>query len=85
MFDQFKSEWRNNKMKNYFSRIIGEKLLTISEVHKATGISRGQLTSLYYKRTKGIQFETITKLCDYLQLPMSELLEYSPKQNEEGE
>ncbi|AEB29580.1 hypothetical protein CAR_c08870 [Carnobacterium sp. 17-4] len=66
-------------MENNFSRLVGERLLTISEIHVATGISRNQLTALYYRRTKGIQFETVKKLCDFLEIPMSELIEYQPE------
>lgn len=65
-------------MKNNISKIFGERLLTIAEVAEASGISRSTLTLIYYRKTKGIQFETIEKLCNYLQLPMSELFEYIP-------
>ena len=66
-------------MKNNISKIFGERLLSIAEVAEASGISRSTLTAIYYRKTKGIQFETIEKLCDYLQLPMSELFEYNPE------
>lgn len=66
-------------IKNNVSKVFGERLLTISKVSSETGISRTSLTSLYYRKNKGIQFETIIKLCDYLQIPMSELFEYEPK------
>lgn len=65
-------------MKNNISKIFGERLLTIAEVAEASGISRSTLTLIYYRKTKGIQFETVEKLCNYLQLPMSELFEYIP-------
>lgn len=63
---------------NNVSKIFGERLLSITEVAEATGISRAALTALYYRRTKGIQFETVMKLCDFLDVPLSELLEYKP-------
>lgn len=66
-------------MKNNISKIFGERLLSIAEVAEASGISRSTLTAIYYRKTKGIQFETIEKLCDYLQVPMSELFEYYPE------
>lgn len=65
-------------MKNNISKIFGERLLNIAEVAEASGISRSTLTLIYYRKTKGIQFETVEKLCNYLQLPMSELFEYIP-------
>ena len=69
-------------MKNNISKIFGERLLSIAEVAEASGISRSTLTAIYYRKTKGIQFDTIEKLCDYLQLPMSELFEYDPSISE---
>ncbi len=70
------------KVKNNISKIFGERLLSITDVSKATGISRTALTAIYYRKNKGVQFETIEKLCDYLQLPMSELFEYEPPKSD---
>lgn len=69
-------------MKNNISKIFGERLLTIREVAEASGISKSTLTLIYYRKTKGIRFETVEKLCNYLQLPMSELFEYKPNKGE---
>lgn len=65
-------------IENKVSRIFGERLLSITDVAECTGISRNTLTAIYYRKTKGVQFETVIKLCDYLQVPMSELFEYEP-------
>jgi len=72
-------------MLNNISAILGERLLSISEVSEATGISRNTIAAIYYRKTKAVRFETIIRLCDYLQLPMSELLEYTPVENKDGE
>jgi putative transcriptional regulator len=69
-------------VKNNVSKILGERLISITDVSNATGISRTALTAIYYRKNKGIQFETIEKLCDYLQVPMSELFEYEPKKGD---
>lgn len=66
-------------MKNNFSKILGERLLTISDVSAKTGISRSTLTSFYYRKNKMIRYETLIDICDYLQISLSELLEYDPK------
>lgn len=66
-------------MNNNFSEILGARLISISTVQEATGISRKTLTDLYYRRTKNTKFDTLRKLCDYLQIPLSELIEYKPK------
>lgn len=72
-------------MKNNLSRILGERLLKVSDIHDFTGISRSTLTQLYYQRSSNIQLETLTKICDYLQIPLSELIEYQPEIKKEGE
>lgn len=56
--------------------------MRVSDVNKATGISRTVLTELYYKRTTNIQLETLLKICDYLQISLNELVEYVPKDKE---
>lgn len=65
-------------MKNNLSRILGERLLKISAVHEATGISKTTLTAIYYQRSANVQLETLQKICDFLQVPLSELIEYDP-------
>ena len=69
-------------MKNNLSMIMGAKLLSISKVHEDTGIARSTLISLYYRRSKNVKLDTLRKLCDYLQIPLSELIEYKPKVKE---
>ena len=61
---------------NNFSKLLGERLLKISTVARDTGISRTTLTSLYYRRSAGITFEVIDKLCNYLDCDVSDLFEH---------
>jgi len=70
-------------MKNNLSKILGERLLKVSDVFKATGISKTTLTDIYYQRAKNIQLDTLMKICDYLQVPLSDLIEYEPQKNKE--
>lgn len=70
-------------MKNNLSKILGERLLKVSDVFKATGISKTTLTDIYYQRAKNIQLDTLMKICDYLQVPLSDLIEYEPQNNKE--
>lgn len=69
-------------MKNNLSKILGERLLKVSNVHRATGISKTTLTEIYYQRALNIQLDTLQKICDYLQIPLSELIEYVPERRE---
>lgn len=68
-------------MKNNLSKILGERLLKISDVFKATGISKSTLTDIYYQRAKNVQLDTLMKICDYLQVSLSDLIEYEPQKN----
>nr|DAW90259.1 MAG TPA: Cro/C1-type HTH DNA-binding domain protein [Bacteriophage sp.] len=62
-------------IKNNLSAILGKRLIKISEVSDATGISRTTLTNLYYRRSSGITFEVLDKLCKYLNCDVGELFE----------
>jgi len=61
---------------NYFSRICGERLLKISKISNATGISRTTLTQLYHRRGKAITFDVLDKLCRYLDCSIHDIIEY---------
>ncbi|MHC5375404.1 helix-turn-helix domain-containing protein [Enterococcus sp. LJL120] len=71
-------------MKNYLSRILGERLLKVSDVYRGTGISKTTLTEIYYQRALNVQLDTLQKICDYLQIPLSELIEYVPTKKEKA-
>ncbi|MGJ0706651.1 helix-turn-helix domain-containing protein [Enterococcus avium] len=66
-------------MQNNLSKLLGERLLKVSNVHIATGISKTTLTEIYYQRAVNVQLSTLQKICDYLGVSLSELIEYDPK------
>lgn len=66
-------------MKNNLAAIMGDRLVTITDVYKATGIARSTLVRLYYRRAKNISLETLKTLCDYFGISLSDLIEYNPK------
>ncbi|EGC69765.1 helix-turn-helix domain-containing protein [Enterococcus casseliflavus] len=68
-------------MKNNLSRILGERLLKVSDVFEGTGISKTTLTNFYYQRVTNVQLDTLQKICDFLQIPLSELIEYVPEEH----
>ncbi len=47
--------------------------LSIQDVYEGTGISRNTISQLYNGKSKGIQFSTLTKLVDYLDVAPEEL------------
>ena len=61
------------------SIILGERLLTIGYVSKKTGLSRGTISTIYHRRADSVRLDTLKKICDCLQIPLSELIEYTPK------
>jgi DNA-binding Xre family transcriptional regulator len=54
---------------------MGERKMSIQDVHKQTGISRTTLTDIYYEKIKQMKFETIEKLCKAFNCKIGDLLE----------
>ena len=68
------------------SRILGDKRLTYKDVHEATGISVSTISYLRRDMRGRISFETLDKLCKYLDCQPGDLLIYEPDPEEdEGE
>ncbi|QFR70119.1 helix-turn-helix domain-containing protein [Companilactobacillus paralimentarius] len=66
-------------MKNNLSMILGSRLISISDVSDNTGLSRTTVTDIYYKRANDFKLSTLEKICDFLQITLSELVEYEPQ------
>ncbi len=62
----------------HFARLLGERKLKISDVHRDTGINRGTLTRLYYETSERVEIEVLDKLCDFFSCGISDLLEHVP-------
>lgn len=54
--------------------LLAKKREKVSDVAKATGISKSTLTALYYERTKRPDIKTLQKVCDYLAVTVDEFL-----------
>ena len=48
-----------------FAVLLGEKKKKISDVARATGISRTTLTNLYYGKGAAVSYHVLGTLCDY--------------------
>ena len=48
----------------------------MKKVSEETGISRTTLLSIYNRRCKAITFETLDKLCKYLDCGIEDIIEY---------
>ena len=57
---------------------MGYKRIKISELAKITGLRYNTVYNLYHDRTKGIDFETLNKLCFALECSPNDLFRYIP-------
>ena len=53
--------------------------VTMQEVADATGIARATINQIELNQTKGIDFDTLLKLCQFYGIQVGELLEVSEK------
>ena len=60
------------------SVLLAQRRLTISRASQDTGISRTTLTSLASGAAKGIQFDTLNALCQYLKVTPGDFFLYRP-------
>lgn len=54
--------------------LLAKKREKVSDLAKATGLSKSTLTSLYYERTKCPEIETLQKVANYLGVTIDEFL-----------
>ena len=66
------------KIKNNLSRLMGEKRMSMAEVHRLTGLSQSTVFNIYHDKATQIGFETIAKLCYALDCNVGDLFEYIP-------
>ena len=67
-------------IKNYLSRILGERRWTQAKLSRETGIRPGTINDLYQGLAERVSFEHLDKICEALDCDLSELLEYIPNQ-----
>lgn len=65
-------------IENRVSNIIGARKMTIAEVAHLTGLSYNAVANIYYDKTKGIDFETLDKLCFALECDTNDIFKYIP-------
>jgi len=64
----------------HLGRLLGERKLRASEVARKTGINKNTLSSLYNEKISGIRFDTLEKLCKFLNCSIGDLIEYIPEE-----
>ncbi|HEC2161364.1 TPA: helix-turn-helix transcriptional regulator, partial [Staphylococcus delphini] len=58
--------------------LMAERGLKIADLYEETGISKTTLMSLSENTGKGVQFDTIDKLCNYLGVTPADFFDYAP-------
>ncbi|CCY62566.1 predicted protein [Clostridium sp. CAG:967] len=65
-------------IKNRLSTVMGNKRMKPQEIVTLTGISRKTIYNIYNDKTKGIEFDTLDKLCFALDCTPNDLFRYIP-------
>ncbi|MED4353581.1 helix-turn-helix transcriptional regulator [Schinkia azotoformans] len=67
-------------IKNNLRIIMAEKMIdSITELMQATGLSRNALNKLWHNQDiETVKLETLIKICQTLNIPLSKLIEYYP-------
>lgn len=64
--------------------LLAEKRLKVADAVRETGISKTTLHKIYNEQSTRIEFETIDKLCAFLEVTVDELFEHIPNEAEEA-
>lgn len=71
----------DDMIKVRLSELMGlHKVKSFSFLEKETGITRKTLTKLYDGEGKGIDYDTLDKLCRYFNCKVCDLLEFEDKE-----
>lgn len=66
------------------SKIMGERKVKMTELVERSNTNRNTSTNIYYERNlENIKLESFMRICDGLNIPLSELLEYDPSDRKE--
>lgn len=65
-------------IKIHLSRVLGEKRISRSRLAKATGIRPNTIGDIYSEFVLRLSVDHLDKICEVLNCPISDLLEYVP-------
>lgn len=57
-------------------RVMADRKVSLNELSEAVGISTTNLSLLKNGKVKGVRFETLEKICEYLECDVKDILEY---------
>jgi len=61
---------------NHLPTLLAEKRLKVADAVRATGISKTTLHKIYNDQSSRIDFDTIDKLCEFLEVGVGDIFEY---------
>lgn len=65
---------------NHLPTLLAERRLKVADAVRATGVSKTTLHKIYNDQSSRIDFETIDKLCEYLEVEVGDIFEYIKQQ-----
>ena len=69
---------------NHLPTLLAERRLKVADAVRATGVSKTTLHKIYNDQSSRIDFDTIDKLCEYLEVEVGDIFEYIKDDKEEN-
>lgn len=69
---------------NHLPTLLAERRLKVADAVRATGISKTTLHKIYNDQSSRIDFDTINKLCEFLEVEVGDIFEYVPDAEDQG-
>ena len=61
---------------NHLPTLLAERRLKVADAVRATGITKKTLHKIYNDQSSRIDFDTIDKLCEFLEVGVGDIFEY---------
>ena len=69
---------------NNLPTLLAERRLKVADAVRATGVSKTTLHKIYNDQSSRIDFDTIDKLCEYLEVEVGDIFEYVKEDKEKN-
>ncbi|MFI8554651.1 helix-turn-helix domain-containing protein [Psychrobacter sp. NPDC077938] len=64
--------------------LLAERRLKVADAVRATGVSKTTLHKIYNDQSSRIDFDTIDKLCEYLEVEVGDIFQYVKEDKEKS-
>ncbi len=64
--------------------MLAERRLKVADAVRATGVSKTTLHKIYNDQSSRIDFDTIDKLCEYLEVEVGDIFQYVKEDKEKS-